>query len=66
MAQRGVTAETFPVGTIFSVKLNPLRNGNPFGSLVGSLAVCPWKTPPQPGKSCDTVEGHQIIGGNSF
>ena len=25
MAQQGVTAETFPAGTIFSVKVNPLR-----------------------------------------
>ena len=27
VAQQGITAASFPVGTIFSVKLNPLRDG---------------------------------------
>lgn len=63
VAQQGITADTFPAGTIFSVKMNPLRDGSNFGSRVGNLAKCPWKTPPAPGKTCDTVKGSEILGG---
>jgi hypothetical protein len=63
VASQGITADSFPVGTIFSVKMNPLRDGSNYGSRVGGLAKCPWKTPPEPGKSCDTVKGSEILGG---
>jgi hypothetical protein len=68
MAQQGITAETFPPGTIFSVKVNPMRDGSNFGSRAGgtALAKCPWKKPPAAGKTCDTVAGSQLIGGTSF
>jgi hypothetical protein len=68
MAQQGITAATFPVGTIFSVKMNPLRDGSAFGSRVAASAIakCPWKTPPDPGKTCDTVKGSEILGGSTF
>jgi hypothetical protein len=68
MAQQGITASTFPVGTIFSVKMNPLRDGSAFGSRVAASAIakCPWKTPPDPGKTCDTVKGSEILGGTAF
>jgi hypothetical protein len=68
MAQQGITAATFTAGTIFSVKMNPLREGNNFGSRVGASAIakCPWKTPPDPGKTCDTVKGSEILGGTTF
>src|ERR1700693_6576428 len=66
MAQQGITADTFPAGTIFSVKMNPLRDGSNFGSRIGALAKCPWKTPPSPGKTCDTVKGSEILGGTAF
>jgi len=66
MAQQGVTAASFPVGTIFSVKMNPLRDGTNFGSRVGALAKCPWKTPPAAGKTCDTVQGTELLGGTTF
>src|ERR1051325_5036544 len=32
VAAQGITASSFPAGTIFSVKLNPLRDGTNFGS----------------------------------
>src|SRR3954471_3229531 len=32
VAGQGITTDTFPAGTIFSVKLNPLRDGSNFGS----------------------------------
>jgi hypothetical protein len=66
VAAQGITASSFPVGTIFSVKMNPLRDGSNFGSRVGAIAKCPWKMPPAPGKSCDTVQGSEILGGTTF
>lgn len=66
MAQQGITADTFPAGTIFSVKMNPLRTGGNFGSRIGAIAKCPWKTPPAPGKTCDTVKDSAILGGTTF
>jgi hypothetical protein len=68
IAEQGITADTMKAGTIISVKVNPLRTGADFGSKAGSsgLAVCPWKTPPVPGKTCDTVQGRQILGAPAF
>jgi hypothetical protein len=68
MAQQGITAAAFPAGTIFSVKMNPLRDGSNFGSRVGASAIakCPWKTPPAPGKTCDTVKGSELLGAAAF
>lgn len=68
MAQQGITASSFPAGTIFSVKINPMRDGSNFGSRAGGtpIAKCPWKTPPAPGKTCDTVKGSQLLGGTTF
>ena len=66
VAAQGITAASFPVGTIFSVKLNPLRDGSNFGSRVGAIAKCPWKTPPDPGKTCDTVKGSELLGATTF
>ena len=68
VAQQGITTTAFPAGTIFSVKLNPLRDGGTFGSRVGGSAIakCPWKTPPAPGKTCDTVQGSELLGASTF
>src|SRR5438128_6627996 len=41
VAQQGITAAAFGVGTVFSVKVNPLRDGSNFGSRVGAIARCP-------------------------
>src|SRR5262245_28987994 len=72
VAQQGITATTFGVGTVFSVKLNPLRDGSNFGSRIGAIAKCPLdpatnkpKLPP-PDKHCDAVEGSTLIGGAAF
>ncbi len=40
VAQQGITVAAFPAGTIFSVRLNPMRDGSNFGSRVGALAKC--------------------------
>jgi hypothetical protein len=55
-------------GTIISLKVNPLREGSDFGSKVGNsgVAKCPWKTPPVPGQTCDTVAGHEMLGAPNF
>jgi hypothetical protein len=72
VAQQGITATTFAPGTVFSVKLRPMRDGSNFGSLVGAIAKCPLNpetnkpTPPAAGKHCDSVKGATLLGGNSF
>lgn len=72
VAQQGITAQTFGAGTVFSVKLNPLRDGTNFGSRTGAIAKCPvdgtTKKPVMPtgGKHCDSVPGNTLIGGNNF
>ena len=72
VAQQGITAATFGVGTVFSVKLNPLRDGSNFGSRTGAIARCPMDPStnkpklPAPDKHCDSVPGSTLIGGTTF
>ena|SRR5688572_4740646 len=63
MAQQGISEKTFPAGTIFSVKLHPLRDGKNFGSMEGPVSKCPKDTPPPPGKHCNDVQGSTQVGG---
>ena len=51
VAQQGITSATFGQGTVFSVKLNPLRDGTNFGSRVGAIAKCPVDEQPR-SRSC--------------
>ena len=62
MAREGVTVNAFPRGTVFSVGLHPLRSGQPAGAREGGMFKCPGRTPPPPGKHCDSVQGHTAIG----
>jgi hypothetical protein len=62
MARQGISVNSFPPGTVFSVGLHPLRNGEPAGSREGGLFKCPERTPPAPGMHCDSVEGSVEIG----
>lgn len=72
VAQQGITAASFPVGTVFSVKLNPLRDGTNYGSRIGAIARCPMdattKKPvlPAAGQHCDSVPGNTLSGGTTF
>lgn len=72
VAQQGITAESFKVGTVFSVKMNPLRDGSNFGSRIGALAKCPVDPAtnkpklPEPEKHCDSVPGATLLGGTTF
>ncbi len=61
-ARRGISVNSFPRGTVFSVALHPLRNGEPGGAREGGLFRCPEDTRPEPGMHCDSVEGHTAIG----
>lgn len=62
MARQGVSVNSFPPGTVFSMGLHPLRNGENAGSLEGGMFRCPDRTPPAPGMHCDSVEGNIHIG----
>ena len=57
MAREGITVGSFPRGTVFSVGLNPLRNGQRGGARVDGLIECPKGKPPATGMHCDSVEG---------
>jgi hypothetical protein len=56
-ARNGISASNFSRGTVFSVSVNPLRNGEPGGTRVGALFRCPEGNAPAPGEHCDSVEG---------
>ena len=72
VAQQGITATTFGAGTVFSVRLNPLRDGSNFGSRIGAIAKCPTDPAtskpklPTADKDCDSVEGRTLLGGTTF
>jgi hypothetical protein len=72
LERQGITAQTYPVGTVISFKINPSRDGSNFGARVGALAKCPTdpatKKPklPEAGKHCDSVAGVTLTGGNTF
>jgi hypothetical protein len=56
-AREGITVNGFPRGTVFSVGLVPLRNGQRGGARVEGLFKCPKGKSPAAGKHCDSVEG---------
>jgi hypothetical protein len=39
IAQQGVTLDNFPVGTIITVSLNPLRDGRTFGAMPNGTGI---------------------------
>jgi Family of unknown function (DUF6152) len=45
LARQGITPDSFPIGTIFTVRLNPLRDGRPAGALRGGVILCGKKMP---------------------
>jgi Family of unknown function (DUF6152) len=53
LARQGVAPKTFPEGTIFTVRLYPLRDGRPFGAMAGLLISC-GNTMPAGGCSKET------------
>lgn len=65
-ATEGITVSSFAPGTIISVGLHPLRNGEPAGAREGALIKCPERSPPAPGMHCDSVEGHATFSGDAL
>jgi hypothetical protein len=45
IASQGITVAAFPLGTVITVSLNPLRDGRPFGSLAGPVIKCGMAVP---------------------
>ena len=74
LERQGITPKTFGPGTLFSVRLNPLRDGSNFGARIPNTAIvrCPVDAAtnkpkfPEPGKHCDSVAGDTLTGGTSF
>jgi hypothetical protein len=59
----GITRESFPQGTVFSMGIHPRRDGKPAGDRGDSgLFQCPKGGKPEPGKHCDTVAGNKTFG----
>lgn len=66
-AAEGISVDSFAPGTVFSVAMRPMRNGDPKGLRQGPLFKCPQGAngkpqPPAPGKHCDSVQGNKNFG----
>ena len=59
MARQGVSPDTFPEGTVFAVRLYPLRDGRNFGALAGMLVKCGTAVPTG---GCTPQTGKRVIG----
>jgi hypothetical protein len=59
MGRQGVTPDTFPEGTILTVRLYPLRDGRNFGALAGMLVNCGTVMPKG---GCTPQTGKRVIG----
>jgi hypothetical protein len=61
IARQGVTVESFPIGTVLTVTINPLRNGKPFGALArGSSIIKCGDALPKGG--CNAETGQAFLG----
>ena len=59
----GITRESFPQGTVFSMGMHPRRDGTLAGDRGKSgLFQCQKGTKPEPGKHCDSVAGNKAFG----
>lgn len=63
-ANEGISGNTFPPNTVFSIALHPGRNGKPAGLRVRFSAVvkCPERTLPPPGEHCNALPESISIG----
>ena len=55
IANQGITVKSFPLGSVITVTLNPLRNGRPMGALAGPVLKCGMELPAG-GCTADTGE----------
>ena len=61
-AREGISISTFPRGTVFSVGISPLRNGEPGGVRVGGIFKCAEGSSPEAGNHCNNAAGFTHIG----
>jgi len=54
IARQGITVESFPIGTVFTVTLSPLRDGRNFGTLQDSGIILCGATMPAGGCTKET------------
>lgn len=62
MSRQGVTVASFPVGTIITVDLHPLRDGRSFGALAGVLIHCGTA---MPAGGCTKATGKVFLTGSA-
>jgi hypothetical protein len=62
MARLGVAPDSFPDGTIFTVRMYPLRDGRNFGALAGQIIQCGMSMPKG---GCNKETGKVLATGNS-
>lgn len=62
IAARGITVENFPIGTVITVSLNPLRDGGPVGVLAGPVIRCGMSLP---AGGCTAETGERFDAGQS-
>ena len=61
IARDGITVKSFPLGTVLTVTLNPLRDGRPFGALArGSSIIKCGDT--LPARGCTAETGESFLG----
>jgi hypothetical protein len=61
--RHGITRESFPQGTVFSMGMHPRRDGTLSGDRGESgLFQCPKGGKPAPGRHCDSVAGAKAFG----
>jgi hypothetical protein len=62
LSRQGVTVESFPVGTIITVDLHPLRDGRNGGALAGVLIKCGNAVPKG---GCTKATGQAFLTGSA-
>lgn len=63
IAQQGVTVKSFPLGTILTVTLNPLRDGRNFGALSRGTSIIHCSNE-VPSGGCTVETGKSFLGGD--
>ena len=61
IAQEGITVKSFPLGTVLTVTLNPLRDGRPFGALARDSSIIKCGTA-MPKQGCAAETGESFLG----
>ncbi len=64
IAREGVTPDNFPIGSIITVQLNPLRNGKTFGAMPNGVPLINCGTT-MPEGGCTTETGTVYLSANN-